>query len=359
MGQLFVILAGGLALLGHTALCSEIAPLGYIPPELKRLFSPEELDDHEHPGLVDRQRRASGQETAPQEYTYTLYSLGGAPCILVQTECIFQLDYRTLRYGVQTVTVQLPKEPEISGSCVREGDTAVLTMHWSVFNFSMIFTENPEGNSYYLNRAILKYNQSLDIFRDATYRGPVILETPKTWNYYFTPLGKSYVCQHGEDQGPLDLYNVDEDLIGNMTLWNSKFQPFVRRAKGDWGPESHCLPKSIQVMREDVAPFVTAGIFFTTVFLLLAGYALYRKFNVKKTTYEVYGEATTIPTEETLEMKGTNGTRMTPAEDDAGHSRQTYVQQSAPSQKPVTQTQNAANPFTNKGQTNPFQASAI
>lgn len=319
-------------------------------------MQPEETDDAEHSGLVDRRPRASGQETAPEEYTYTLYSLGGAPCILVQTECTFQLDYRTLRYGVQTVTVKLPKEPEISGSCVREGDTAVLTMHWSVFNFSMIFTQNPEGNSYYLNKALLKYNQSLDIFRDATYRGPVVLETPKAWNYYFTPLGKSYVCQHGEDQGPLKLYNVNEELIGNMTLWNSKFQPFVRRAKGDWGPESHCLPKSIQVMREDVAPFVTAGVFFTTVFLLLAGYGLYRKFNVKKTTYEVYGEPGVNPTEETLEMKATKETQLNHEEDETGCTRQTYVQQSAPSQIPVTQTQNAANPFTNKGQTNPFQA---
>lgn len=53
----------------------------------------------------------------------------------------------------------LPPEPEISGSCVREGDTAVLTMRWSVYNFSLVFTENPEGNSYYLNKAILKFNQ--------------------------------------------------------------------------------------------------------------------------------------------------------------------------------------------------------
>ena len=62
----------------------------------------------------------------------------------------------TLRYGMRTVKVELPPEPDISGSCVREGDTAVLTMRWSVFNFSLVFTENPEGNSYYLNTAILR-----------------------------------------------------------------------------------------------------------------------------------------------------------------------------------------------------------
>lgn len=81
---------------------------------------------------MERGRRASGQETLQEEedYTYTLYALGGAPCIFAQTDCTFQLDYHTLRYGLQTVTVELPKDPEISGSCVRDGDTAVLTMRY-------------------------------------------------------------------------------------------------------------------------------------------------------------------------------------------------------------------------------------
>ena len=57
---------------------------------------------------------------------------------------------------MRTVQLELPPEPDVSGSCVREGDTAVLTMRWSVFNFSLVFTSNPEGNSYYLNKAILR-----------------------------------------------------------------------------------------------------------------------------------------------------------------------------------------------------------
>ena len=73
----------------------------------------------------------------------------------------------------------MPKEPEVSGSCVRDGDTAVLTMSWSVFNFSLVFTQNPEGNSYYLNTAILKYNQSLSLFTDTSYHGNVIARTEK------------------------------------------------------------------------------------------------------------------------------------------------------------------------------------
>ena len=135
----------------------------------------------------------------------------------------------------------MPKEPEVSGSCVRDGDTAVLTMSWSVFNFSLVFTQNPEGNSYYLNTAILKYNQSLSLFTDTSYHGNVIARTEKGWNYYFTPLGKSWVCVKAADQGTLRLYNVDDEIIGNMTLYNIKVQPFVKRAKGKWGEGNSLL----------------------------------------------------------------------------------------------------------------------
>ena len=35
----------------------------------------------------------------------------------------------------------------------------------------------------------------------------MVLNTKEGGNFYFTPLGKSYVCEDGEDQGPLKLYN--------------------------------------------------------------------------------------------------------------------------------------------------------
>jgi hypothetical protein len=38
-------------------------------------------------------------------------------------------------------------------------------------------------------------------------------------------------------------------------------------------------------MREDVVPFVVSGIFIGSVAVLMAGYGLHRKFNVKKTDY--------------------------------------------------------------------------
>ena len=72
---------------------------------------------------------------------------------MAKLDARFYLDYMSVRHGRLSVSEVLPAEPDhIHGSCIRgEGDTAVLTMRWSVFNFSLVYTQNPEGNSYYLN----------------------------------------------------------------------------------------------------------------------------------------------------------------------------------------------------------------
>ena len=49
------------------------------------------------------------------------------------------------------------------------------------------------------------------LFRDFQYAantGTVTLQTMPGLNFFFTPLGKSFVCRLPEDQGPMKLYNV-------------------------------------------------------------------------------------------------------------------------------------------------------
>lgn len=43
-------------------------------------------------------------------------------------------------------------------------------------------------------------------------------------------------------------------------------------------------------MREDVVPYVVSCIFLGSCLVLVGAYGLFRKFNVKKTTYGFYGE---------------------------------------------------------------------
>ena len=72
-----------------------------------KYFQPFELDEALHPGFVERQRRSTGYEEIPDdEPLYTLYSLGGAPCILAKLDAIFNLQYRTLRHGTQVAKVK-------------------------------------------------------------------------------------------------------------------------------------------------------------------------------------------------------------------------------------------------------------
>ncbi len=42
-------------------------------------------------------------------------------------------------------------------------------------------------------------------------------------------------------------------------------------------------------MREDVVPYVVSGVFLASVIVCMAAYALWRKFQVKKTDYGFYG----------------------------------------------------------------------
>ncbi len=95
-------------------------------------FQPDEpITEDDHRGFLtarsrgrraeggDRERREevvlSGQSELPPEaeYTYNLNKEGGVPCILAQTECDFELEYWTMRWGKQTASVKLPKDPQI------------------------------------------------------------------------------------------------------------------------------------------------------------------------------------------------------------------------------------------------------
>ena len=124
------------------------------------------------------------------------------------------------------------------------------------------------------------------------------------------------------------------------------------------------MPKATQIMREDVVPFVTAGIFTVTIVVLLGGYALYRKFNVQKTDYEAYGaEGLNPPGTEGHEMKEreANGAGGNGATNGHGQSQTVVRQTAGEAQAEETVAPAAAagaaanNPFKNKAGNNPFQ----
>ena len=139
---------------------------------------------------------------------------------------------------------------------------SICSSSYSGYNFTLEFIKNPEGNSFYMNRALLQYDTRhpdiYSIFKYAAYQGIIRLETKPGLNFFFTPLGKSFVCRNAEDQGPMKLYNTKKNQIeGSMDMWNTKFQPFVVRAGGEWGSEKPCLAAEIRKSRYGIFIFTS------------------------------------------------------------------------------------------------------
>ena len=129
-------------------------------------------------------------------------------------------------------------------------------------------------------------------FQYAAYTGIVRLQTVPGKNFFFTPLGKSFVCKRSEDQGPLKLFNVAKNQIeGEVEMWDTKFQPFVVRAGGEWGDEKPCLNAEIRKARIEFWPFVSAGLLLLCSGMFWGGYAAKRTwFTDQKVDYGNYEE---------------------------------------------------------------------
>ena len=328
------------------------------------------------PGIVERRRRElseeePGSDTDNSEYEnvftikrHTLNLESGLKseevCMYIKTRAKFVINFETKppsSVNVDSKVYQLPSIPEkVNGTCVMESETAKIFIFWSGFNFSIEFIKNPEGNSYYMNRIVLVYDTKhpdlAEDFKYAARTGRVHLETKQGKNFFFTPLGKSYICTRSEDQGPLKLYNlVQNEIVGSVELWDTRFQPFVARANGKWGAPKRCLPREIRDMRTNFWPFVSAALVLLTSGLFLGVYAIKRTwFTDQKVDYGNYDEANR---NQQHEMEFVRQPSEATGYDDATEE----VPLNEPAAAPANNTQEArgsANPFQQKA-SNPFQ----
>ena len=329
------------------------------------------------PGSVERQRRAledddteagAGDDLVGPEYddvfkisrqktNHETGLLSEELCMLIRISARFTIMFETKppsSVQVDEVVVDLPVNPDrVNGTCVSEKEVAKIFVFWSGYNFTLEFIKNPEGNSFYLNRAILQYDtKHPDLYSDFKYsagQGIMKLETMPGLNFFFTPLGKSFVCSNSEDQGPMKLYNADKNQIqGSMEMWNTKFQPFVVRAGGGWGPEKPCLAAEIRKSRIEFWPFVSAGLLFLCSGVFFGGYAAKRTwFTDQKVDYGSYEEGNQKVQHEMV--------RQQTLDTAPGY---TDVSLQDPGQAHAQQPQQqAANPFQQKS-ANPFQAAS-
>ena len=168
-------------------------------------------------------------------------------------------------------------------------------------------------------------------------------------NFFFTPLGKSFVCKRSEDQGPLKLFNVANNQIeGEVEMWDTKFQPFVVRAGGEWGEEKPCLDAEIRKARIEFWPFVSAGLLLLCSGMFWGGYAAKRTwFMDQKVDYGNYEEGN-MKVQHEMEMVRQQTMEAAPQ----GYQE---VSLNEPHPQPAGNQPQTANPFQHQS-ANPFQA---
>ena len=110
--------------------------------------------------------------------------------------------------AIASKAYEMPNKPmvpdAVNGTCALKTEVSAIHVFWAGFNLTLEFIKNPEGNSYYMNRVVLIYNTEHPSlkgdFAYANTHGKIHLETRPGKNFFFTPLGKAYLCYKAENQ---------------------------------------------------------------------------------------------------------------------------------------------------------------
>lgn len=153
---------------------------------------------------------------------YRVNNTKGTTCILIQTDGILDITYRSVTGEDITANTFLPDDVNLSGDCSDE-DISSLTMSFKGFTIFMVFKKTPGGERWYISNIELTYSSSnpllkqvdrpnlqVNIFLTLTLNKILILE--HSFHFYFvkyqvklstpvhntllfpTPVGKSYTC---------------------------------------------------------------------------------------------------------------------------------------------------------------------
>merc|ERR1711892_1270665 len=170
-----LLLLAGFLMLGVVE-SMELAPLSFIPQDIIEFFHPLSAGEGRVlPGAVDSRARrelsdsqAAFMESALEEQpTYRISKtiteeesgeVREENCMFIKTRARFNINFKTRSpspVNVGSKTYDMPLNPEkVNGTCALLTENSRIFIFWSGFNF----TKNPEGNSYYMNRAILVYD---------------------------------------------------------------------------------------------------------------------------------------------------------------------------------------------------------
>lgn len=94
----------------------------------------------------------------------------GTTCILIRTDGILEIKYRTKTNEDVAENTFLPDEVELSGDCSEE-DISSFTMKFKGFTLFMLFKKTPGGERWYVSNVELSYSSDNPMLRQVDREG--------------------------------------------------------------------------------------------------------------------------------------------------------------------------------------------
>lgn len=101
---------------------------------------------------------------------YRVNNTKGTTCILIRTDGILEIKYRTKSHEDVTESTFLPDDVELSGDCSEE-DISSFTMKFKGFTLYMVFKKTPGGERWYVSNVELSYSSDNPMLKQVDREG--------------------------------------------------------------------------------------------------------------------------------------------------------------------------------------------
>lgn len=91
---------------------------------------------------------------------YRVNNTKGTTCILIRTDGILDITYRTILNEDIVANTFLPDDVDLSGDCDGDEDESSMTMKFKGFTIYMVFKKTPGGERWYVSNVELSYSSS-------------------------------------------------------------------------------------------------------------------------------------------------------------------------------------------------------
>ncbi|XP_043500651.1 uncharacterized protein LOC122523117 isoform X1 [Polistes fuscatus] len=213
---------------------------------------------------------------------YRLNGTNGQACILLQTDAVIAIKYRTILGEDRVASLFVPDDATVTGNCDNE-NTVTMSLKWDAFVLFWSFAKTPGGERWYVEKIELTYNSSDRHFEhvDQPHKTVRLSTGSKHSAMLFpTPVGKSYACDN-----ETEIHLTDGKNTASVILRNMKLQPFKFK-NNEFAAEFSCASLSARANRDETAPVAVGSTLAAAVLLTITGYAVYRYFKVKKVKYD-------------------------------------------------------------------------